>query len=126
MRQTDFGVNTATDGRMAFRTLLPLADRRALGLQAGRGRPDGLRPEAVPRVAALRRRRVPARRSGRSAKRALEYAWAASWDADRDGVMEGEQHNTYDIEFYGPNTMCGSLYLGALRAGARMAEAPRR
>jgi hypothetical protein len=30
--------------------------------------------------------------------------------------MEGEQHNTYDIEFYGPNTMMGTLYLGALTA----------
>jgi len=56
------------------------------------------------------------------AKAALEYAWT-SWDKDRDGVMEGEQHNTYDIEFYGPNTMMGTLYLGALKAGAAMAEA---
>ena len=37
--------------------------------------------------------------------------------------MEGEQHNTYDIEFYGPNTMMGTLYLGALKAATRMAEA---
>ena len=44
------------------------------------------------------------------AKRALEYAWVV-WDTDRDGVMEGEQHNTYDIEFYGPNTMMGNFYL---------------
>ena len=36
--------------------------------------------------------------------------------------MEGEQHNTYDIEFYGPNTMCGALYLGALRAAEEMAR----
>jgi non-lysosomal glucosylceramidase len=56
-----------------------------------------------------------------SVKRAVEYAWV-KWDADRDGVMEGEQHNTYDIEFYGPNTMMGTLYLGALTAAARMAE----
>jgi uncharacterized protein (DUF608 family) len=53
------------------------------------------------------------------AKRALEFAWKY-WDADRDGVMEGMQHNTYDIEFYGPNTMMGSLYLGALRAAEEM------
>ena len=33
-------------------------------------------------------------------------------------LMEGEQHNTYDIEFYGPNTMMGTFYLGALRAAA--------
>jgi len=38
-------------------------------------------------------------------------------------VMEGEQHNTYDIEFYGPNSMMGTLYLGALRAGEIMAQA---
>ena len=37
--------------------------------------------------------------------------------------MEGEQHNTYDIEFYGPNSMMGGFYLGALLAGAKMAEA---
>jgi hypothetical protein len=37
--------------------------------------------------------------------------------------MEGEQHNTYDIEFYGANTMMGTLYLGALVAGERMARA---
>jgi non-lysosomal glucosylceramidase len=54
-------------------------------------------------------------------KRALEFAWL-KWDADRDGVMEGQQHNTYDIEFYGPNSMMGTLYLGALRAAARMAR----
>ncbi len=55
------------------------------------------------------------------AKAALEFAWKY-WDADRDGVMEGMQHNTYDIEYYGPNTMMGSLYLGALRAGEEMAR----
>ena len=42
---------------------------------------------------------------------------------DKIGVMETEQHNTYDIEFYGPNTMTGPLYLAALKAGALMAEA---
>lgn len=54
-------------------------------------------------------------------KRVLEFAWKY-WDADKDGVMEGMQHNTYDIEFYGPNTMMGSLYLAALRAAQKMAE----
>jgi hypothetical protein len=46
------------------------------------------------------------------------------WDADRVGVMEGEQHNTTDIEFYGPNTMMGTLYLGA-PAASRNAAAVR-
>jgi hypothetical protein len=37
--------------------------------------------------------------------------------------MEGVQHNTYDIEFYGPNPLSGVWYLGALRAGEEMARA---
>jgi uncharacterized protein (DUF608 family) len=57
-------------------------------------------------------------------KKALEFAWVpGGWDANRDGVMEGVQHNTYDVEFYGPNPMCGIYYLGALRAGEEMARA---
>ena len=55
------------------------------------------------------------------AKRALEFAWK-EWDADRDGLIEGRQHNTYDIEFFGPNPMMGTLYLGALLAGERLAR----
>ncbi len=45
------------------------------------------------------------------------------WDANRDGVMEGVQHNTYDVEFYGPNPLCGIYYLAALRACEEMARA---
>jgi uncharacterized protein (DUF608 family) len=57
-------------------------------------------------------------------KKALEFAWVpGGWDSDRDGVLEGAQHNTYDVEFYGPNPMCGIYYLGALRAGEEMARA---
>jgi uncharacterized protein (DUF608 family) len=57
-------------------------------------------------------------------KRAIAFAWIPNgWDADRDGVLEGAQHNTYDIEFYGPNPLCGIYYLGALRAVEEMAAA---
>lgn len=57
------------------------------------------------------------------AKRMLEFAWReGSWDADQDGVMEGIQHNTYDIEFVGPNPMCQSWYMAGLRACEEMAR----
>ncbi len=57
-------------------------------------------------------------------KRAMEFSWVkGGWDADRDGVAEGVQHNTYDVEFYGPNPQCGIYYLGALKACAEMARA---
>jgi uncharacterized protein (DUF608 family) len=57
-------------------------------------------------------------------KKAIEFAWVpGGWDADRDGVLEGVQHNTYDVEFYGPNPLCTVFYLGALRAAEEMARA---
>ncbi|MCW5982493.1 MAG: hypothetical protein KIT09_30685 [Bryobacteraceae bacterium] len=57
-------------------------------------------------------------------KRGVEFAWIqGGWDADRDGVLEGVQHNTYDVEFYGPNPQCGIYYLAALRAAEEMAKA---
>lgn len=42
-------------------------------------------------------------------------------DVSGDGVIRGEQPNTYDIHTYGSNTFIGSLYLAALRAAEEMA-----
>jgi len=50
------------------------------------------------------------------AKKALEYAFT-NWDTDGDGLMDGEQHNTYDIEFYGVSSMLNSIFFAALKAG---------
>ena len=55
------------------------------------------------------------------AKRALDFAFSV-WDTDGDLVLDGRQHNTYDIEFYGPNSLGNSMFFAALRAGAAMAE----
>ena len=55
-------------------------------------------------------------------KKALSFAWIkGGWDADQDGVMEGCQHNTMDIEYFGPNPEIEFWYLGALKAASRMA-----
>jgi non-lysosomal glucosylceramidase len=53
-------------------------------------------------------------------KQAINFAMI-HWDPDNDGVLEGSQHNTYDIEFFGPNALCGIYYLAALRAFEEMA-----
>lgn len=55
-------------------------------------------------------------------KAAMNFA-AVQWDTDGDGVLDGRQHNTYDIEFYGPNPLCNIYYLAALRACEEMARA---
>lgn len=49
------------------------------------------------------------------AVRSLDYC-IAEWDPRGTGTLEEPHHNTYDIEFWGPNGMCTSFYLGALKA----------
>ena len=57
-------------------------------------------------------------------KKALTYAWRPDgWDEDMDGVMEGCQHNTMDVEYYGPNPQMQLWYFGALKAAEEMAVA---
>jgi len=121
MRETDFLHQVRPEGAMIFRTSLPL----------GSGVFWDFKPAAdgqMGRIISLYRDWQISgddsflKKLWPQAKKALEYAWK-SWDADRDGVMEGEQHNTYDIEFYGPNSMMGGFYLAALLAGTKMAEA---
>ena len=53
-------------------------------------------------------------------RRALEFL--VERDGNADGLIEGSQPNTYDVNFFGANTMVGSLYLAALRAGEEMAR----
>jgi uncharacterized protein (DUF608 family) len=56
------------------------------------------------------------------AKRSLDYC-IRTWDPDHKGGLFEPHHNTYDIEFWGPDGMCGSIYLGALSALTQMARA---
>jgi uncharacterized protein (DUF608 family) len=121
MREVDFLNNTKDNGEMVFRTALPL----------GSGVLWKFRPAADGTLGKIINLYRDWQLSGDmeflkkiwpKAKKALEYTWL-SWDADKDGLIEGEQHNTYDIEFYGPNSMIGTFYLGALLAGSKMADA---
>ena len=54
-------------------------------------------------------------------KSSMDYC-IATWDPKRKGIMEEPQHNTYDIEFWGPNGMIMSFYLGALTAIIEMGK----
>lgn len=118
-READYRYNMRPDGRMGFRLQLPLGSPPWEFHPAADGQMGGIlktyRDWKLCGDDAWLRRLWP------SVKKALEYAWVA-WDTDRDGVMEGIQHNTYDIEFVGPNTMMGTWYLGALRAAEEMAR----
>ena len=57
-------------------------------------------------------------------KNALAFAWIkGGWDGNQDGVMEGSQHNTMDVSYFGPNPQMQFWYFGALRAATEMANA---
>ncbi|WP_309384168.1 GH116 family glycosyl hydrolase [Cerasicoccus frondis] len=55
------------------------------------------------------------------ARRALEYG-IATWDADETGLLNAPHHNTFDIEFWGPDSLCTTIYIGALCAMAEILE----
>lgn len=58
-------------------------------------------------------------------KKSIEFAWSPTnedcWDADRDGVMEGRQHHTLDMELFGPSAWLNSFYQAALKAASEIA-----
>lgn len=55
----------------------------------------------------------------------MDYAWSEenpnAWDRDKDGVLEGLQHHTLDMELFGPSAWLEGLYLAALRAAGEIA-----
>jgi len=138
MRETDFLHNTFANGYQVFRTLIPLGKYWWTYKPCADGQMGNV-------VRVYREWRLSGdtdwlKTLWPKVKAAIEFAWTGvgdvsdelgwqkdrlllPWDPDKDGVMEGEQHNTYDIEFYGLNTMTGALYLAALKAGSEMAEA---
>jgi non-lysosomal glucosylceramidase len=120
IREKDYAINLHADGHMTFRMPLPLGTIPEPTFHAAAdGQMGGIMK--VYRDWQFCGNDGWLRALWPSVKRALEYAWV-QWDRDKDGVMEGVQHNTYDIEFHGPNTMMGSFYLGALRAAEEMAR----
>jgi non-lysosomal glucosylceramidase len=123
MRDVEFLHATHPEtGSMSFRVQLPL--ERECG--AGKAAADG-------QMGCLLKLQREWRLSGDSdwlrrlwtrARKALEFCWLpGGWDADQDGVMEGCQHNTMDVEYFGPNPQMQLWYLGALRAAEDMALA---
>ncbi len=121
LRAAAFGYSMDDAGAMHFRQLLPDGVERS-----GFAATDGQMGQIVHAYLdwSLSGDTEWLRRMWPRIKKGLEFAWVpGGWDADKDGVMEGVQHNTYDVEFYGPNPMCGIYYLAALRAGEEMAQA---
>ena len=114
-RETEFKYATNRDGFMAFRVTFPLHELQTWPIAAADGQMGCI--VKLYREWSLSGDTEWLRTLWPSAKKALEFAWIpGGWDADQDGVMEGVQHNTMDVEYYGPNPQMGFWYLAALRA----------
>ena len=119
-RETEFLYATNRDGFMSFRVTFPLDGLQAWPIAAADGQMGCIvklyREWTLSGDSEWLRTLWPA------ARKALEFAWIpGGWDANQDGVMEGVQHNTMDVEYYGPNPQMGFWYLAALRAAEEMA-----
>jgi non-lysosomal glucosylceramidase len=121
MREVEFIHSTDSRGLMSFRVNLPLEYGTKFGVAAADGQMGCIikayRDWQLSGDEAFLRKLWP------QVRKALEFCWIpGGWDADKDGVMEGCQHNTMDVEYYGPNPQMGFLYLGALRSAEEMAK----
>jgi len=130
IRENDYKYNQTPEGMMAFRTRLPFG--RGIGdriFGIARACADGQFGGIIKvwREWKLYGDNDWLREIWPAVKKSLEYAWSKDnsdrWDANMDGVLEGRQHHTLDMELFGPSSWLEGFYLGALKAGAEMAEA---
>ncbi|MCR5548800.1 MAG: hypothetical protein K6F25_08605 [Bacteroidales bacterium] len=123
MRDVEFNYALKDDGMMSFRAALPLSVASG-GTRYGAA--DGQMGciMKIYREWQLRGDRQFLEAYWPRVKKALSYAWVEKgWDGNQDGIMEGDQHNTMDVSYFGPNPQMGFWYIGALRAAEKMATA---
>ena len=121
MRDVEYKYATDDKGLMSFRVYLPLDHGQEWGKAAADGQMGSImkfyRDWQLSGDDAFLKAHWP------KVKKSLEFCWIpGGWDADKNGVMEGSQHNTMDVEYFGPNPQMGFWYLGALRASEEMAN----
>lgn len=124
IRDMEFNFSTDENGRMGFRIMLPLGRK----MTDFRACVDG-QMGAV--IKCYREWKISGDNKWLEAnweniKKVLEYAWSENnedcWDLDKDGVLEGRQHHTLDMELFGPSSWLEGMYLAALKAAAEMAD----
>ena len=120
LRETEFGPSQDDRGHQQFRAALPIRPVAHDFHAAADGQLGGI-------LKVHRDWRIGGdtdwlRRLWPKVKASLDYC-IGEWDPGRKGWLEEPHHNTYDIEFWGPDGMCTSFYLGALKAAVLMGRA---
>lgn len=124
IRELDYKYNMYDDGLMRFRMYLPLGRPGLPYYPCVDGQMGGI-------IKVYRDWKISGddrwlKDIWPKAKKALEFAWSERneffWDPDKDGVIDGRQHHTLDMELYGPNSWLEGFYLAALSAAAEISE----
>ena len=124
MREVDYRHNMGPDGSMSFRLQLPLGRPRWEFRPCVDGQFGGV-------IQTYRDWKISGDtdwllRLWPSVEKSLSFAWspdnADQWDRNRDGVLEGLQHHTLDVELFGPSSWLNGFYLAALKAASEMAN----
>ncbi len=120
LRQTEFNESQDERGHQTFRSNLPIRPVTHTFHAASDGQLGGImkvyRDWRISGDTAWLKNLWP------KVKQSLEYC-ISTWDPKGKGFLEEPHHNTYDIEFWGPDGMCTSFYLGALTAAVEMGTA---
>lgn len=120
LRETEFMVSQNKAGHQTFRSNLPIRPVVHNFHSAADGQLGGI-------MKAYREWRIYGntdwlKKIFPNIKRSIDYCISV-WDPGEVGALEEPHHNTYDIEFWGPDGMCTSFYTGALQAVTLMGKA---
>jgi uncharacterized protein (DUF608 family) len=119
LRNTEFCESQDEEGHQNFRATLPIEPATHKFHAAADGQLGGI-------MKVYREWRISGdndwlRKIFPMVKTGMDYC-IRTWDPREKGIIEEPHHNTYDIEFWGPDGMHTSFYIGALNAIAAMGE----
>ena len=122
LRETEFGANQNQEGHQFCRAAIPIRS-----LDQPNAPPDAADGQLGTIIKFYREWRISGdtawlRRWWPKIRACLDYC-IKTWDPEHKGVIEEPHINTYDIQFWGAESMCTSLYLSALKAATLMAKA---
>ncbi|MBN2089548.1 hypothetical protein JW964_08035 [candidate division KSB1 bacterium] len=117
LRETEYFVSQDTAGHQNFRSSLPIRPTDHKFHAATDGQLGGI-------MKVYREWRISGdtnwlKKYWPKVKESMNYC-IQTWDPAEKGIIEEPHHNTYDIEFWGPDPLCTSFYLGALSAFIKM------
>jgi uncharacterized protein (DUF608 family) len=122
LRETEFGPTQNDEGHQFCRSAIPIRP-----LNEPHAQPDAADGQLGGTIKFYRDWRISGddawlRRWWPRIRASLDYC-IRTWDPGEKGVIEEPHINTYDIEFWGADSMCTSMYLGALKAATLMGAA---